>query len=82
MRGSYRARDVGFDIVVQQLHRIQRRAVAGQKVQLDAVGVVSNLGADQLGPVHRMPVHDEVDLPPAAILEQPAQEVDEQLVAE
>ena len=56
--GTPPSRRVGLDIVVQQLHWVQLRAIAGQKVQLDLVGVASNSGADQLGPVHRMAVHD------------------------
>jgi hypothetical protein len=37
--GPPTARGVGLDIVVQQLHRVQLGAVAGQKVQLDPVGI-------------------------------------------
>jgi hypothetical protein len=36
-------------------------------VQLDALGLPGNPGADQLGPVHRMPIDNEVDLPPGHI---------------
>ena len=75
-------RRVGLDIVVQQLHRVQLRAVAGQNVQLDLVGVASQPGTDQPGPVYRMASHDQVDLPPAAIPEQPTQKVDEHPTAE
>jgi len=65
--GTPPARRVGLDVMVQQLHGMRLGAVAGQNVQLDLVGVASNPGADQPGPVHRMAVHDQVDLPPAAI---------------
>jgi hypothetical protein len=63
--------------MVQQLHRVQLRAVAGQKLQLDPVGMTSHPGADQLGPVHRMAIHDQMDLPAGAIAQQPTQKVDE-----
>src|SRR5215204_3680849 len=33
------ARGVGLDVMVQQLHRVQLRAVAGQEVQLDALSL-------------------------------------------
>ena len=46
-------------------------------MQLDPLGMSSNPGADQLGPMHRMAVHDQVHPPPAAIAQQPAEEVDE-----
>jgi hypothetical protein len=60
-------RGVRLDIVVQQFNGVQFWAVAGQEVQLDAVGMAPNPGADQLGPVYRMPIHDQVDLSLAAI---------------
>ena len=65
--GTPPPRRVGRDIVVQQLDWVQLGALAGQNVQLDLVGVASNPGADQLGPVHRMAVHDQVHLSPLAI---------------
>jgi hypothetical protein len=61
------ARRIRLDLMVQQLHRVQLGAVAGQNVQLDPVGMAPNPGADRLGPVHRMAIHDQMDLPPAAI---------------
>ena len=45
-------------------------------------GTPPNPGADQLGPVRRMPIDNQVDLPSAAIAEQPAQKVDEHRAAE
>ena len=42
-------------------------------MQLDPLGVPGDPGADQLGPVHRMPIHDQVHLPLRAIAQQPAQ---------
>jgi hypothetical protein len=75
--GTAPARSIGLHIMVQQLHRVQLWAIAGQEVQLDAVGVAPNSGADQLGAVHRMPVHDQVHPLAAAIAQQPPQEVDE-----
>jgi len=65
--GTPPACGVGLDIVVQQLHRVELRAVARQEVQLDALGMPPNPGADQLGAVHRMAVHDQVHLPLGAI---------------
>jgi hypothetical protein len=46
-------------------------------MQLDALGVAPDPGADQLGPVEWMAVHDQMHLPAAAVAQQPAQEVDE-----
>jgi hypothetical protein len=43
-------------------------------VQLDLVGVAPHPGADRLGPVHRMAIHDQVHSPPVAIAHQPTQE--------
>ena len=63
--------------MVQQLHGVQFWAVAGQEVQLNALGMAANPGADQLGPMHRMAVHDQVHPPATAIAQQPAQEIDE-----
>src|SRR5215207_7423128 len=80
--GTPPPRRIRLDVVVQQLHWVQLRAIAGQKVQLDLVGVASDPGADKLGPVHWMAVHDQVDLPPAEIAQQPTQEVDEDPAAE
>jgi hypothetical protein len=57
--------------MVEQLHRVQLRAVARQEVQLDALGMASNPAADRLGPVHPMAIHDQVDLLPAPIAQQP-----------
>jgi hypothetical protein len=71
------ASSVGLHVVVQQLHRIQLRTIARQKVELDPLGMPPNPGADQLGVVHRMAIHDQVDLPSTAIAQQPAEEVDE-----
>jgi hypothetical protein len=65
--GTPPAGRVRLHILVEQLHRIQLRALAGQEVQLDPLGMSSNPGADQLGPMHGVAVHDQVDLPPAAI---------------
>ena len=65
--GAAPARGVGLDIMVQQLHRVQLRALAGQKVQLDALGMAPNPGADQLGAVHGMAVHNQMHPPPTAI---------------
>src|SRR5215207_2509812 len=39
--------------------------------------MASTPGLDQLGPVHRMAVHDQVDLPAGAIAQQPTQEGNE-----
>src|SRR5881396_2699419 len=61
------ARSVGLHVVVQQLHRIQLRTITRQKVELDPLGMPPNPGADQLGVVHRMAIHDQVDLPSTAI---------------
>jgi hypothetical protein len=61
--GTPPARGVGLDVMVEQFHGIQLRAVAGQEVQLDPLGMPPNPGADQLGAVHRMAVHNQVDLP-------------------
>ena|SRR5678815_5163157 len=80
--GTTPARSIRLDVLVEQLHRVELGAVAGQKVQLDPLGVASNPGADQLGPVHGMAIHDQVDLAPAAITEQPTQEVDEHCSSE
>jgi hypothetical protein len=63
--------------MIQQLHRVQLRAIARQEVQPDPLGMAPNEGADQLGPVHRVPIHDQVDLASATIAQQPAQEVNE-----
>jgi hypothetical protein len=65
------ARSIGLHIMVQQLHRVQLRAVAGQKMQLDLLGMAPHPGADQLGPVHPMAIHDQMDLPASAIAQQP-----------
>jgi hypothetical protein len=65
--GTTPARSIRLDVLVEQLHRVELGAVAGQNVQLDPLGVASNPGADQLGPVHGMAIHDQVDLAPAAI---------------
>ena len=65
--GTSPARGVGLEVVVPQLHRVRLWAGAGQNVQLDPVGVAPDPGADRLGPVHRMPIHDQVDPPPATI---------------
>src|SRR5215211_8403186 len=73
---------VGLHVVVQQLHRVQLRTIARQKVELDPLGVASNPGADQLGVVHRMAIHDQVDPPSTAIAQQPAEEVDEHRAVE
>ena len=75
--GTSPAGGVGLDVMVQQLHRVQLRAVAGQKVQLDPLGMATNPGADQLGVVHRMPIQDQVHLASTAIAQQPTQEVGE-----
>jgi hypothetical protein len=65
--GTTPARRIRLDVMVQQLHRVQLRALAGQEVQLDPLGVAPDPGTDRLGPVHGMPIHDQVDLPAAAI---------------
>jgi hypothetical protein len=75
--GTPPASSVRLHVVVQQLHRVQLRAIARQKVQLDPLGMPPNPGADQLGAMHRMAIHDQVHLPPGAITQQPTQEVDE-----
>ena len=80
--GTPPARSIRLDVMVQQLYRVQFWAVAGQEVQLDALAMAADPGADRLGPVHGMAIHDQVHLPPAAIPEQPAEEVDEHRAAE
>jgi hypothetical protein len=40
--GTPPARSVGLDVMVEQLHRVQLRAIAGQEVQLDLLGMAPN----------------------------------------
>jgi hypothetical protein len=45
--GPSPARRIGLDVMVEQLHRVQLGAVAGQEVQLDPVGMAPDPGADR-----------------------------------
>src|SRR6266545_3785535 len=73
--GAAAAERVGLDVLVQELGRVELRAVAGQELQLDQLGARGDPGADLLGAVHRMPVEDQDDLLSVGLAEEASEEV-------
>ena len=56
------AQGVGLDVLVEQFVRVQFRAVAGQPDQAQSLGVFSDELLCRRRPMHRVSIHDQVEL--------------------
>ena len=56
------AQGVGLDVLVEQLVGVQFGAVAGQPDQAQSLGVFSDELLRRRRPMHRVPIHDQVEL--------------------
>src|SRR6266508_6227694 len=74
--GAAAAERIGLDVLVQELGRVELRAVARQELQLDLLGVRLHPLANLLCAMHWMPVEDEDDLLAVGLADEAIEEVD------